>query len=365
MKRVAVGLSGGVDSSVAAALLVQAGHAVLGAAMKTWDGRPSATGTGRHGCYGPGEEADIADAARVAAHLGIPFHILDLSREFTSEVLADFSRQYRSGLTPNPCVRCNRYVKFGLIPARLKAAGIPFDAFATGHYATIDTDPLRARHILKRGADRRKDQSYFLYLLTQDQLSSTIFPLGDRTKSEVRRIARDLGLPVAERPESQDFYEGRHADLFEQPARPGPILSPDGEILGQHRGIHRYTIGQRRGLGAHRAPLYVLDIDPGRDAVIAGPEDRLMTAELTAGSLNWIAFETLTAPIQVKAQIRYRHVASDAVVLPRDDARVDVRFSAPQRAVTPGQAVVFYDGDAVLGGGTIERRATGGIPPDF
>ncbi len=193
--------------------------------MKTWDGRSSAGRTGRHGCYGPGEEADIEDAARVAAQLGIPFHILDLSREFASEVLADFSRRYRAGLTPNPCVRCNRYVKFGLIPARLKAAGIPFDAFATGHYAAIDYDPLRARHILKRGADHRKDQSYFLYLLTQEQLSSTIFPLAARTKAEVRRIAQDLGLPGAERPETQDFYEGRHEDLFERPARPGPACS--------------------------------------------------------------------------------------------------------------------------------------------
>ncbi len=361
--RVVVGLSGGVDSAMAAALLQQAGHAVIGAIMRTWDGRPLPDGPGRHGCYGPGEIEDVAEAERIAAHLGIPLEVLDLSGEYSDLVLAHCTRQYLAGLTPNPCVHCNRMMKFGLIPARLRQRGVAFDRFATGHYAVVEQDPASGRWLLRRGRDREKDQSYFLYQLTQELLAETLLPLGPYTKPEIRRQAAELNLPVAARPESQDFVAGGYGALFTGPERPGPILDEAGRRLGEHGGIRHFTVGQRRGLNiAHQVPLYVLAIDERCDAIIVGPEERLYSSNLEAIQLNWIAIPVLREPRRVEARIRYRHAGAAATVIPASAGRVTVRFDASQRAIAPGQAVVFYDGEVVLGGGIIARPGT--VPGD-
>lgn len=354
--RVVVGLSGGVDSAMAAALLLQAGHTVIGAIMRTWDGRPLPDGPGRHGCYGPGEIDDVAEAGRIAEHLGISLEVLDLSSEYSELVLAQCTRQYLTGLTPNPCVTCNRVMKFELIPARLRQRGVAFDRIATGHYAVVEHDPGSGRWLLRRGRDRDKDQSYFLYQLTQQLLAVMLLPLGLYTKTEIRRRATELGLPVAARPESQDFVAGGYGALFAGPGRPGPILDEGGRQLGEHNGIRHFTVGQRRGLNiAYREPLYVLAIDDQRDAIIVGPEERLLRADLEATQLNWIAIPELLEPRRVEARIRYRHAGAAALVTPAGAGEVTVHFDAPQRAIAPGQAVVFYDGDLVLGGGVIAR----------
>ena len=355
-KRVAVGLSGGVDSAVAAALLQEAGHAVIGVSMKIWDGRPMAPESRRHACYGPDEAEDLRDAERVASHLGIPFHVLDLSAEYRHQILAECSRQYLSGRTPNPCVHCNRRIKFDLIPARLRDQGIDVDAFATGHYAIVQNDVPRGRFLLLRGRDRDKDQSYFLYQLTQDLLACALLPLGTRTKAEVRDRARALGLPVAEKAESQDFIAGGYDSIFDSPDEPGPILNESGEAVGRHGGIRHYTVGQRRGLGiAHAEALYVLAIDERRHAIIVGPAHSLYADALVAEALNWIAIPSLDTPRRVQARIRHRHEAADATLDPLPEGRARVRFDHPQRAIAPGQAVVFYEGEIVLGGGIIAK----------
>jgi tRNA-specific 2-thiouridylase len=363
VKRVAVGLSGGVDSAVAASLLKREGYDVIGVTMKIWDGRPLPVETARHACYGPGEDEDVADAERIARSLQIPFHVVDLAEEYNETILEFCSRQYLSGVTPNPCVHCNRRVKFERIPAQLRSRGVAVDYFATGHYAGITYDESSARYLLRKGADREKDQSYFLYLLTQEQLATTLFPVGAYTKGEIRRMAGALDLPVAEKPESQDFVAGGYRALFGGAVNPGPILDEQGAVLGEHQGIHRYTIGQRRGLGIARGtPLYVIAIDQERNAVVVGPVERLYSSGLVAGSVNWIAIDALAAPRRVRARIRYRHEEAPAVIAPASDGRVAVSFEAPQRAVTPGQAVVFYDGDTVVGGGTIEETGPASHP---
>jgi len=356
MKRVLVAMSGGVDSSVAAALLKEQGYTVIGVTMRIWDGGASAPAARLRGCYGPDEESDIEDARRVACALDIPFHVLDLRSEYRSQVL-DYSRgEYLSGRTPSPCTRCNREVKFEAIGRRAREGGIGFDLFATGHYARVEYDDKSGRYLLRKARDTRKDQSYFLFSLSQEQLGCCLFPLGDRTKQEVKQIAWDLGLGIDGKPESQDFISGGYSFLVRDRAQPGPILDIQGSVVGKHRGIPYYTIGQRRGLGiTSKEPLYVTGIDAERNAVIVGRKEELYSDELTASELNWIAHEP-SGPIRAKAKIRYRHSEAEATITPLDEGRVHVRFGEPQMAITPGQAVVFYDGDIVLGGATIEGR---------
>jgi tRNA-specific 2-thiouridylase len=247
-------------------------------------------------------------------------------------------------------------MKFERIPECLAAQGMPVDGFATGHYAVISFDERRGRYLLRKGADRGKDQSYFLYLLTQEQLRTTLFPVGTYRKAEIRRLAEEFALPVADKPESQDFVAGGYHSLFGGDNEPGPIVDETGAVLGEHRGIHRYTVGQRRGLNiAYGSPLYVISLDRERNAVVVGPAERLYRDTLVAGSVNWIALDGLREARHVKARIRYRHEEAAARIEPMEDGRVRVGFDAPQRAITPGQAVVFYEGDTVLGGGTIEE----------
>ncbi|MBE0415585.1 MAG: tRNA 2-thiouridine(34) synthase MnmA [Dehalococcoidia bacterium] len=351
---VAVAMSGGVDSSVAAALLKEKGYQVIGVTMKTWAGEAIHGERAHHGCYGPGEEADIEDAREVARILGIPFYIFDIRREYKAEVVDYFCQEYLSGKTPNPCVRCNRKVKFGALIKKVESSGIEFDHFATGHYARVEYNRSRHRYLLKKAKDIMKDQTYFLFSLSQGQLGRCLFPLGNYTKEEVRRIASDFGLGVDNKPESQNFIAGGYSHLLGA-APPGPILNKHGKVLGEHRGIPFYTIGQRKGLGISAGePLYVTGIDRKKNAIVVGTKEEVYGDELIASELNWIAMEGLRQPIEVKAKIRYLHKEAEAVITPLDEGKVYVKFGEPQMAIAPGQAVVFYQGGEVLGGGVIE-----------
>lgn len=346
--KAAVAMSGGVDSSVAAALLKQEGHEVIGITMKLTDG-------------GNNQNA-VEDACKVAQKLGILHHVIDLRDIFSRVIITDFCREYSLGNTPNPCVLCNRYIKFGVLWERAKEIGAAF--LATGHYARVEQDKVTGKYLLKKGKDQNKDQSYFLYLLKQEQLSHTLFPIGDLTKETVRQIASELKLPVAARPESQEIcfipgtdYIGFLKDHTRTLPPAGPILDVKGNVLGQHEGIAFFTIGQRKGLGINAAePLYVTAIEPERNAVIVGTKEQTYTDELAADNLNWIATSMPENTVNSKASIRYRHPEAEAVVSPRDENTVYVKFAEPQMAITPGQSVVFYDGDMVIGGGTIIRQ---------
>ncbi len=353
--KVMVAMSGGVDSSVAAALLKEQGYQVSGVTMKIWNGdAPSAKGA-RHGCYGPGEEEDIEDAREVARTLGIPFHVLDLRQEYQAEVLDYFRHEYRSGRTPSPCPECNHKVKFDALLRKTRERGIEFDRFATGHYARVEYDKSRNRYLLKKARDVSKDQCYFLSLLSQEQLSHSLFPLGEHNKEKVREMASHFGLSVHDKAESQDFIAGGYFSLVEA-TPPGPIIDHGGNILGEHQGISSYTIGQRRGLGiSAKEPLYVIGIDQENNAIIAGSKEELYQDELVASSVNWIAIDELRQPLEVKARIRCHHREAEAVVSPLSKDEVQVKFKQPQMAIAPGQTVVFYLEDVVVGGGTIER----------
>jgi len=350
-----VAMSGGVDSSVTAALLTQAGYQVIGVTMEIWP-KDLIDQTPGSRCCGL---TAVEDARKVASKLGISHYVVNLREVFARRVIANFCQEYARGRTPNPCVRCNRYVKFDALLAYARA--LEADYLATGHYARIARDEVTGRWLLKKGVDSRKDQSYFLYTLTQEQLRHILFPLGELTKERVRKIARELDLPVAAKAESQEvcFIPQNDYHRFLRRNMPGslregPIIDQQGRVLGRHRGIAFYTVGQRRGLGvATGKPLYVLALDEKRNAVVVGPESALYRPALVAGDPNWIAIETLDHPREVQARIRYRHREAPATVVPYAGDQVLVRFAAPQRAITPGQAVVFYDGDTVVGGGTI------------
>jgi len=350
--KILVAMSGGIDSSVAAALLKEEGHEVIGATMLVISSGNSDTSA----------EAYAGEAAR---KLGIPHHVMDFRDIFSRRVIDDFCRQYRRGRTPNPCVLCNREIKFGILRERAGEMGADF--IATGHHARIERDENSGSYLLKKGADKQKDQSYFLCRLTQEQLSRAMFPVGHLTKEKVRQIAGELGLPAADKPESQEICfipDNDYARFLENQApgtaRPGPILDVEENIVGKHRGIIHYTIGQRKGLGiAAAGPMYVTAIDAEKNAVIAGAKEQTYSTELVAGNLNWIAVPAPDAPFKVKARIRYHHAhhaEAETIVSPLDDSSVYVKFTEPQMAITPGQTVVFYDGDTVIGGGTIMRQ---------
>jgi tRNA-specific 2-thiouridylase len=351
---IAVGMSGGVDSSVAALLLKKAGHELSGLMMKLWRDSLS-PGAGRKACYGPDEEEDIRAAQRVCARLGIPFHVFDCSEDYEEAVLRNFRDEYLAGRTPNPCVRCNPMVKFGVLPDAARKSGLTFDRFATGHYARIGHDERANRYLLKKGIDPRKDQSYFLYRLSQEQLATTLFPLGGYLKSRVREMAREEDLPVLDHPESQDFYNGDWTDLIRRPDAEGEIVGSRGNVLGRHKGIWNYTIGQRKGLGiASPVPLYVIEIDAARNRIVVGPESETFRTSCVAADCAWVSVERLTEPAAVLVKIRSTSCPAEATISPLDEARALVKFAAPLSAVTPGQSAVFYQDDVVVGGGIID-----------
>ena len=354
--RVAVGLSGGVDSSVAAALLKEKGNDVIGITMEIFDSSIELTEIGRHACYGPGEKEDIRTAESVCNRLGIPFHIIDLKEEYRDHVIGYFRSEYLAGRTPNPCIVCNQRLKFGFLQERAKEARIDFDLFATGHYARIAES--NGRFLLKRPVYLNKDQTYFLYALTPEQLSRSLLPLGEYTKQEVREIADSIGLETSDRPESQDFIAGKdYSALFKKgEIKKGDIIDEKGHTLGRHRGIIHYTIGQRRGLGiASQRPLYVIKIDAGKNRIVAGEKEDLFSKGLIATDLNLISIKSLDRPYKVKAKIRLKHREADAIITPYADNKAKVVFEEPQISVTPGQSVVLYTDDIVLGGGIIEN----------
>jgi len=354
--KIAVGLSGGVDSSVAAALLKKEGYKIIDITMKTFDDSLVLKENDKHACYGPGEQEDIIASESICTKLGIPFHVIDLKAEYRLHVIDYFKIEYLSGRTPNPCVVCNHRLKFGFLIEKARQIGIDFDAFATGHYAEIEN--MNGRYLLKKAKDEQKDQTYFLYALTPDQLSHTRFPLGSYLKQEVRKIARDLGLETADRIESQDFIAGGdYAALFNtDDIKSGDIIDERGEKLGEHRGIIHYTLGQRHGLGIPaKHPLYVVDIDAENNRIVVGKKEMLFSNGLIASDLNLLAVDMLDQSYRIKAKIRFNHRAVPATVFPHEENKVKLIFDAPEMAITPGQSVVMYFNDWVFGGGVIEK----------
>ncbi len=353
--RIAVGMSGGVDSSVACHLLKQEGHEVIGITMRIWDSEASVA-LKKSACFGPDEETEIEEARAFASGLGIPYHVIDLAKEYKSSIIGYFKREYGRGRTPNPCINCNRLMKFGLLLEKAETAGIRFDKFATGHYARVAYDGKSGRYLLKKGIDARKDQSYFLGLLSQEQLSRVVFPLGTYTKEKVKEIAKTFGFPAYDKKESQDFYSGDYGELIDEKPNPGRIIGKDGRLLGMHKGLSRYTIGQRRGIGvASNIPLYVTGMDCDTNTVTVGTEDELLGRRLLVRDVNWIGIQAPECGLSAQVKIRYMHHAQQAKVSPADEDAVIVEFESPQRAITPGQYAVFYDNDTVLGAGVIDK----------
>ena len=368
---IAVAMSGGVDSSAVAALLRGQGYSLVGLTLQLWNQRRLA------GHEGMPEAVqgrccsvdDVYDARRVAEHLGIPYYVVNQQERFEADVVKPFVSEYLAGRTPIPCTLCNNHLKFDQL--LMTAREIGADRIATGHYARNHFDEGRGRWILSRPADRTKDQTYFLFGLTQDQLAHTLFPLGEMKKPEVRAMASEAGLAVAGKPDSQeicfipggDYQAFLEAYMEEQgqtmPESAGELVTTTGEVLGSHRGIHHFTVGQRKGLGLSSAnPLYVLEIHPDSHQVTVGGEQELMSRQLRAKRLNWIAIAELVEPLRVMAKIRHRHEPQWATLRPgpmnqQGDVTAIAEFDEPQRAITPGQAAIFYQGDEVVGGGWI------------
>ena len=364
-------MSGGVDSSAAAAILKEQGHELVGFTMQLWNQRRGIS-VDENGEPLPSRCCsldDVYDARRVAEELGFPFYVLNLEREFERDVVQPFITSYLNGETPIPCVACNSRLKFASLD-RL-AASLGCEKVATGHYARVEYDEGSRRYRLLRGLDPQKDQSYFLWELTQDQLSRSLFPLGEMSKPDARDAARRNDLAVAEKAESQEIcfvpdgdYAGFIDRYLEVEGRKdslpgtGQIVSTSGAVIGEHGGIHHYTIGQRRGIGiSSPQPLYVIGIDSEKNRVVVGNQDELLGDEFTAAGVNWIAFDNPVDPLPAEVRVRYRHTAAPATITPRPDNRAQVKFAEPQRAITPGQATVFYRGDEVLGGGWIVKNS--------
>lgn len=365
-------MSGGVDSSAAAALLMEQGHELVGFTMQLWDQRRGIN-VDENGEPLPSRCCsldDVYDARRVAEELGFPFYVLNLERDFERDVVKPFVTSYLSGETPIPCVSCNSRLKFASLD-RL-AVSLGCEKVATGHYARVEFDQITNRYKLLRGCNEQKDQSYFLWELTQDQLSRAMFPLGEMSKPEARAAARQHGLAIAEKKESQeicfvpdgdyagfiDRYLGSEGETERLPGE-GEVVDTNGRVIGRHNGIQRYTIGQRRGIGiADERPLYVISLEAAQNRVTVGSQEELLGEEFIAGGVNWITSSDASPPVRAEARIRYRHQAAPATITPLVDGRARVVFDTPQRAITPGQATVFYRGDEVIGGGWILKAKT-------
>jgi tRNA-specific 2-thiouridylase len=355
--RIVVAMSGGVDSSVAAALLAEQGHEVIGLSMQLYDQSEGQTSFGS--CC---SIDDLHDARRVAAAIGIPHYIVNFEKQFGEQVIANFVSEYAAGRTPLPCAHCNSDLKFSTLLER--AGSFAAEALATGHYARVEQDPSTQRYLLKRGLDAAKDQSYFLFSLTQEQLARASFPIGHLEKGAVRDYARAKGLAVADKPDSREICfipDGNYAAFVErkthgEAAREGALVNAAGDVVGRHGGVHRFTVGQRKGLGLSAPlPLYVVGIDAQTNTVTVGPRQDLEKTTAVVGQVNWISGKTPAEPMRVAAQIRYKHQPAPATLTPLAGGVATLRFDIAQPAITPGQAAVFYDGDVVIGGGWIDR----------
>ena len=348
MKKVLIAMSGGVDSSVAADIIKSQGYETAGAIMSLF------------GDEGSGKPEDIADAKRVADSLNIPFYVFELGDDFKKYVISDFVEAYKNGLTPNPCIVCNKHIKFGSFIK--KADELGFDYIATGHYAKVEFNETTGRYVVKKANDETKDQSYMLWTLSQEQLSRVLLPLGGLSKDDARNVAREAGFDNADKHDSQDICfvpDGEYAAFIERwcgtKFPKGEFVNKAGEFIAEHKGLINYTIGQRKGLGiAAPAPYYVLKKDAETNKVILGSNDDLFRDTLEATDVNFISINKLTEPLKVKAKVRYKQKETEATIYPLENGDVKVVFDQPQRAITPGQSVVFYDGDTVLGGGIIK-----------
>lgn len=365
-QRVLMAMSGGVDSSVAAALLVEQGYDVIGVTMNTWtDDIPNEIRQNEHsGCCALGA---VEDARAVANRLSIPYYVMNFQGHFAATVIDYFVAEYTKGRTPNPCIACNRYVKFSELINRARQLECGY--VATGHYAIVGEDgAFPGRYLLGKPADAWKDQTYVLHNLTQEALAQTLFPIGHLEKKDVRELARKYGLTTAEKPDSQEIcfvYDNDYGRFLQERVPeaivPGPILTPQGEQVGEHKGLPHYTVGQRKGLGLTTPrPVYVIALDPERNALIVGEDEETYLAGLSASDMNWIAVTGLEGPVRCSAKIRRMAPEAPCTVYPEADGSIRVRFDEPQRAITPGQAVVLYQGRWVLGGGTIDRA----LPPE-
>jgi len=367
--KIAVAMSGGVDSSAAAAILKEQGHELVGFTMQLWDQRRGIN-VDENGDPLPSRCCsldDVYDARRVAEELGFPFYVLNLERDFERDVVQPFVSSYLNGETPIPCVSCNSRLKFASLD-RL-ALSLDCEKVATGHYARVEHDTSTGRYQLLRGQNHQKDQSYFLWELTQEQLSRALFPLGEMSKPEARDAARTHGLAVAEKKESQEICfvpDGDYAGFIDRYLEAenatdrlpglGEIVDTSGKVIGKHGGIQRYTIGQRRGIGiADARPLYVISLQSDENRVVVGSEAELLSSEFTAAGVNWIALDNPVEPVRAEVRVRYRHTAAPATITSLPNNRVRVVFDEAQRAITPGQATVFYRGDEVVGGGWIVK----------
>jgi tRNA-specific 2-thiouridylase len=370
--KIAVAMSGGVDSSAAAAILKEQGHELVGFTMQLWDQRRGIN-VDENGDPLPSRCCsldDVYDARRVAEELDFPFYVLNLERDFERDVIQPFVSSYLSGETPIPCVSCNSRLKFASLD-RL-AVSLGCEKVATGHYARVEFDSVTNRYKLLRGTNQQKDQSYFLWELTQAQLSRALFPLGEMSKPEARDAARQHGLNgVSEKKESQEICfvpDGNYSGFIDRYLEAenatdrvpvaGDIVDKTGQVIGHHEGIHRYTVGQRRGMGiANERALYVISIDAEKNRVTAGPAEELLSSEFTVAQVNWIVFDNPKEPVRAEVRVRYRHTAAPATITPLENGRARIVFDEPQRAITPGQASVFYRGDEVIGGGWIVKSA--------
>jgi len=355
-KKVMVGMSGGVDSSVAAALLLEKGYDVIGVTMHMWDDPTSEEDVREDACC---SLSAVDDARRVANKLKIPHYVLNFKDIFKKTIVDYFIEEYLKGRTPNPCIACNKFIKFGIFIE--KALSMNVDYVATGHYARIEYDDSRNRYLLKKAVTKTKDQSYVLYNITKENISRVLFPIGDYDKDEVRNLARKYELPVATKPDSQEICFIQDNDyarfikrISQATIKPGYFVDTKGNILGKHEGIINYTVGQRKGLGiSFGKPMYVVRIDSKSNQVVLGDVDDLFSRELIAEDVNYLSIDALEEPLKVNAKIRYSAKESPATIYPMEDGKVKVIFEQPQRAITPGQSIVFYDGDIVVGGGII------------